>query len=193
MAVSERADGTPELTVEPLDAVAFGRLLSTRPWDSARAEHLSGRIDAIVGALLAGDAEPLASAYGGVVTAEYLAERWTELRARLEGRHGALRGHRILGTAMRDGRDVTLARIEFADGSIDRAYVWDPDAEEELLGTSQRGLEDRLHVLPGPEARFATWDPRVGESRPVRFESVDGGYRLVVGDEPRVTAVEMPD
>lgn len=193
VAVTERADGTPELTVEPLDTVAFGRLLSTRPWDPARAERLSARIDAIVGALLAGDAEPLASAYGDAVTAEYLAQRWAELRGRLEERHGALRGHRILGTAMRDGRDVTLARIEFANGSVDRAYVWDPEAETELLGTSQRGLEDRAHVLPGPDGRFATWDPRVGQSRPVRFESVDGGYRVVIGEEPRVTAVETPD
>jgi CubicO group peptidase (beta-lactamase class C family) len=193
VALGELENGGWELTVEPRDPVAFGHLLSTRPWDARRAGRLSARIDALMTAYLAGDMEPLAAAYDFQVSAEYLAERWDEQRRELEASRGALTGHRVLGTAMRDGRDVTLVRFEFANGWFDRAYVWDPEAEARLQGTSRRGLDHRLHVLPGPRGSFATWDPRTGESRAARLEAVEGGgYRLSVGEEPPVTATMAP-
>jgi hypothetical protein len=89
----------------------------------------------------------------------------------------------VLGTAFRDGRDVTLVRIGFEHGEVYRAYVWDPDEEETLLGVSGRGLDHILHVLPEEGGSFASWDGRTGESRPVRFEPVaGGGMRLRIGD-----------
>ncbi len=62
----------------------------------------------------------------------------------LAERNGSLRGHEVLGTAFRDGREVTLVRIDFEHGEVYRAYVWDPDEEEKLLGVSVRGLD---HIL----------------------------------------------
>jgi hypothetical protein len=97
--------------------------------------------------------------------------------------NGSLRGYEVLGTAFRDGRDVTLVRIDFEHGEVYRAYVWDPDEEEKLLGVSVRGLDPILHVLPEEGGTLASWDGRTGESRPVRFEPVaGGGMRLRIGD-----------
>ncbi|MDX1500909.1 MAG: serine hydrolase domain-containing protein [Thermoanaerobaculia bacterium] len=194
VALAQRDSGPRELTIRPADPVAFGRLFSTRPYDPRRGESLSARLDEIVGASLGGDLEPLAAAYDHRVTAEYLAGRWAEERQRLEEAHGDLTGSRVLGTAFQDGRDVTLVRIEFAEGWVDRAYVWDADADAELRGVSRQGLDDRLHVLPGPDGSFATWDGRSGESRVVRFEELGGGgYRLVIGEEPAVVATRLPE
>ena len=171
-----------ELAVVPEDRSAFRDLLSTRPVDPERARRLSARIDEIVMAYLGGNWAPLWEAYG---RPEPLASLVARAGARLSGlieEHGDLRGHEILGTAFRDGRDVTLVRIDFERGSEYRAYVWDPIEDERLLGTSIRGLDHVLHVLPEEGGTFATWDARTGESRPVRFErEPGGGVHMLIG------------
>ncbi len=175
--------GDDELRIEPTDAVAFSALLSTRPVERARAERLSGRLDSIVRAYLAGDWEPLWEAYGRPMPLESLAERGGGRLAGLVEDNGAVKGHEVLGTAFRDGRDVTLVRLDFENGEAYRAYVWDPNEEEALLGVSGRGLDHILHVLPEVGGTFASWDARVGVSRPVRFEAIEGGgMRLSIGD-----------
>jgi len=182
--------GDDELRVEAVDSAGFSALLSTRPVDAARAERLSARIDAIVGAYLAGDWEPLWEAYDRPMPLESLIERAGQRLAGLLEENGALEGHQILGTAFRDGRDVTLARLVFENGESYRAYVWDPEEEEALLGVSARGLDHILHVLPEVGGTLASWDGRAGVSQSVRFEEVEGGgVRLVIGHDPGVEAV----
>jgi hypothetical protein len=172
-----------ELAVEAEGREAFAALLSTRPVDAGRGRRLTERIDRIVSAYLEGDWSPLWEAYGRPSPLEQLASRGrSRLSAAVED-HGSLRGHEVLGTAFRDGRDVTLVRIDFEHGEVYRAYVWDPDEEEKLLGVSVRGLDPILHVLPEEGGTLASWDGRTGESRPVRFEPVaGGGMRLRIGD-----------
>jgi CubicO group peptidase (beta-lactamase class C family) len=172
-----------ELAIEAEGREGFAALLSTRPADSERGQRLTERIDSIVSAYLAGDWSPLWVAYGRSPPLEQLASRGRSRLSAFAERNGSLRGHEVLGTAFRDGRDVTLVRIAFERGEVYRAYVWDPDEEERLLGVSVRGLDHILHVLPEEGGSFASWDSRTGESRPVRFEPVaGGGMRLGIGD-----------
>jgi len=172
-----------ELAVEAEGREGFAALLSTRPVDAGRGRRLTERIDGIVSAYLAGDWSPLWEAYGRSTPLEQLASRGRSRLSAAVERNGSLRGHEVLGTAFRDGRDVTLARIDFEHGEVYRAYVWDPDEEEKLLGVSGRGLDHMLHVLPEEGGSFASWDGRTGESRPVGFEPVaGGGMRLRIGD-----------
>ncbi len=172
-----------ELAVEAEGREGFAALLSTRAVDAGRGRRLTERIDGIVSAYLAGDWSPLWEAYGLSTPLEQLASRGRSRLSAAAKRNGSLRGHEVLGTAFRDGRDVTLARIDFEHGEVYRAYVWDPDEEEKLLGVSGRGLDHILHVLPEEGGSFASWDGRTGESRPVRVEPVaGGGMRLRIGD-----------
>ncbi len=181
------------LAIEAEDPRAFAALHSTRALDPVRAERLSGRIDAIVSAYLGGDFRPLAEAYRGRVTAEYLREGWEAARARLEESHGRLVGHRLLGTALREDDDVTVVEFRCENGSDFRTYVWDAAEEEKLLGVSRRGLDPRLQVVAETGGGFATWDVRTGASRPVRLEAVEGGgTRLAIGSEPGIEARRRP-
>ena len=167
-------------------------LLSIRPPDALRAERLTERIDDIVTAYLAGDWEPLWEAYDRPMSLEELEQRSGGRLARAIEENGPLTGHEVLGTAFRDGRDVTLVRIDFERSEIYRAYVWDPQEEESLLGVSGRGLDHVLHVLPENGGTFASWDGRTGESRAVEFRQSDAGdARLIVGDELRLEAVRQ--
>lgn len=171
-----------ELAIEAEGRQGFAGLLSTRPVDAARAARLTDRIDDLVGAYLADDWTPLWEAYGRDMPLELLASRGRGLLRELSERDGSVRGHEVLGTAFRDGRDVTLVRIDFEHGQVYRAYVWDPDRQETLLGVSVRGLDHVLHVIPEEGGAFASWDARTGESRPVRFEAVSpDGMRLRIG------------
>jgi CubicO group peptidase (beta-lactamase class C family) len=179
----EARDGV--LVAEPVDPAGFRTMLSTEPPDPARAERLSARIDAIVGACRRGDFGPLSAAYGGRVTAERLRERWTEETERLAGESGALRGHRVLGTARQGDRDVTVVRLEFERGSVDWAYVWDPAAEESLRGRSVRGLEPCLRFHPTGPDRYGSWDGGLTPSKPLVVErGGDGTLRLRLGEGP---------
>jgi CubicO group peptidase (beta-lactamase class C family) len=172
-----------ELAIEAEGREGFATLLSTRAVDAGRGRRLTERIDGIVSAYLAGDWSPLWEAYGRSTPLEQLASRGRSRLSETVERNGSLRGHEVLGTAFRDGRDVTLVRIDFEHVEVYRAYVWDPDEEERLLGVSVRGLDHILHVLPEEGGTFASWDSRTGESRPVRFEPVaGGGMRLQIGD-----------
>ena len=167
-----------ELRAVPLDPVAFAHLVSTRPVDLERAARLSARIDEIVAAYLGDDWKPLWEAYRHEVTQERLRERHGGQLARWEKEHGDLRGHTVLGTAFRDGRDATLVRFDFARGSEYRTYVWNDEEHEELLGASRRGIPEALRVIP-VEGGFATWDSRIGSSRPVELQERAHGPRLL--------------
>jgi hypothetical protein len=182
-----------ELRVEPLDQQAFSALLSTRPVDTARAARMTSRIDEIVSAYLAGDWEPLWKAYDRPMPLADLASRAGARIAAAAGENGPVTGHAVLGTAFRDGRDVTLVRIDFERGEIYRAYVWDPEEKASLLGVSGRGLDQILHVLPENSGTFASWDGRSGESRAVRFATSEGGeVHLAIGKEGALEAVRQP-
>lgn len=182
--------GEHELRVVPEDPLAFSTLLSLRPVDRARAERLSAKIDEVVTAYLSGDYEPLWEAYGRPMPLEVLAERGQQRLASLAEDNGSLEGHEILGTAFRDGRDVTLVRLVFESGEAFRAYVWNPEEEETLEGSSVRGLDHVVHVLPQVDGTFATWDGRTGTSRTVRLETGQGdGARLIIGGPVPVEAI----
>ena len=121
-------------------------------------------------------------AYGVSVPVEPLKQVWTGRMKELEAEHGPVRGHEVLGTALQQERDVTLVRFRFERGSADRAFAWDKDAKERILGISMRGLDPVIRCVPVRGGGYATWDPRSGESRPLRFErAADGRLRLRLG------------
>ncbi len=155
---------------------------SSRPVDFDRAERFSRRIDGIVTAYLGGDFTPIFEAYGPRASIERLSGGWMEQLKGWEQAHGALRGHEILGSAMRPNRDITVVRFQFERGHVDRVYVWDMEAEERLLGVSRRGLDAKLRCLPVGEGEFASWDRMTGTSRPLR---IGGDGRLSLGDGDR--------
>ena len=100
----------------------------------------------------------------------------------LEEEHGAYRSYEVLGTALRPEREITLVRFHFESGGGDRAYVWDMNAEEDLLGVSIRGLGATLVFYPESSDSYRSWDRRTGESRPMSFSlSPEGRARLLLG------------
>lgn len=135
---------------------------------------MSARIDAIVTAWLAGDLEPMHEAYAGRVSLERLTSRGEETLREWQQARGPLRGHEILGSAMRPGRDVTVVRFTFERGHEDRAYVWDVEADERLLGYSVQGVDARLRFYPVVVGAFASWDRTTGASAPLRFDPAPG-------------------
>ena len=184
---------TGRIDIEAMDPRAFSALLSTRPVDHERASRLTGRINEIASTSLAGNYEPLYEAYGRRVPVERLRERWDGRLEMFEKRYGGLRTYAALGTAFRDGRDVTLVRLDFESGEVYRAYVWDPQEAEALLGVSQRGLDHVLHVYPEEGGGFASWDGSSGASRPVAFEPLaDDGLRLVIDRTVRADRQRQP-
>jgi CubicO group peptidase (beta-lactamase class C family) len=162
-----------QLSVVADGQVAFGLLHSSRSFDADRAARLTGRIDSIVGAYIDGDLSLLYEAYERSATMQQLQSSWSTRRAGLEGQHGPLRGHRVLGTAMRDRWDVTVVRLLFEQGHADLAYVWDPDEKEHLLGLSGRGLQSELSFVPTGANTFESWDGGLTSSRALSF--IDGG------------------
>ncbi len=174
-------DGTT-LLLEADGREAFARLHSTRSVDLDRAARLSARIDDIVTAYLSGDFGPAHDAYRDRVSIERLRSGWGETLPAWEEEHGALRGHEILGSAMRPGRDVTVVRFLFEHGHEDRAYVWDEAAEERLLGYSRRGLDTQLRFFPVAGGTYASWDRMTGSSKPLRIEQhEDGSLGITLG------------
>ena len=170
------------LLVAGMDRKGFAVLRSTRPVDFSRIERLSSRIDSVVGAYIEGDYKPLWEAYGRSASLERLEARWDGRMRELEAQYGAYRSYEILGTALRPEREITLVRFHFTNGVADRAYVWDMNAEEDLLGVSIRGLGATLTFHPEGENTFRSWDRRTGESRSMSFGlSSEGQARLVFG------------
>jgi len=172
------------LRVSGEDRMGFAVLRSTRPIDFSRIERLSTQIDAIVGAYVEGDYKPLWEAYGRRTSLEQLEQRWDGRLRELEAEHGPYRSYEILGTALRPEREITLVRFHFDRGIADRAYVWDMNAEEDLLGVSIRGLGATQTFFPEGDGQFRSWDRRTGESRPMSFSlGPEGKARLVFGHD----------
>ena len=162
---------------------AFALLHSSRPMDEARVARLSARMGEVVTAALQGDFEPMRRARGDDFPVKTLAERHGQWRKEQEAALGALQGHDVLGTALQEGRDVTLVRFRFERGTADRAYVWDPAAEAKLQGVSMRGLRPGLPFVPVGPGRFASWDGGLLPSRPLTFsQGADGRMRAALGN-----------
>jgi CubicO group peptidase (beta-lactamase class C family) len=173
-----------ELIVSPANATTFAVMHSTRDVDIERCSRLSARIDEIVAAYVENDdLDPLYQAYGGRAPIEALEEGWESRKQRNESEFGALSGYAILGTALRDGRDVTVARYLFEDGHSDATFVWDPDEEESLLGRSGRGLSTELRFVPTGEDTFGSWDGGFSDSRPLRFTNDGKSFALVTSTD----------
>ena len=144
-----------ELIMMPGTPMAFARLHSTRTVDSVRIDRLSQRIEDIVRAYVENDdQQPLHDAYNGRASLEALQKGWESYKQRNMEEHGAVTGYEIIGTAMRNGRDVTVARHYFERGHKDSAFVWDPEQEEYLLGRSGRGLNPALRFVPTGEGNL---------------------------------------
>ena len=190
LAFDVTAKGT-ELVVTPGTPMAFARLHSTRAVDSARIDRLSRRIDAIVGAYVENDdLKPLYDAYNGRASIERLQKSWESYKQRQEAEYGALTGYEILGTAMRNGRDVTVARHHFERGHDDSAFIWDSEQEERLLGRSSRGLNPGLRFVPTGDSTFGSWDGGFSDSQPIRFS--EGGESLsIAGATGEIIAVRI--
>lgn len=172
------------LQVSGSDRKGFAVLHSTRPLDFSRTERLSAQIDDIVGAYVEGNYEPLWEAYGRSPALEQLEERWDRRMRELEEEHGTYRSYEILGTALRPEREITLVRFHFANGIADRAYVWDMNEEDDLLGVSIRGLGAALTFYPEGNDDFRSWDRRTGETRPMSFSlTAEGKARLIFGHD----------
>jgi prepilin-type processing-associated H-X9-DG protein len=176
---SVTAEGS-ELLLSPGNSRTFARLHSTRVIDLERSERLSNRITEIVAAYVErDDMLPLFDAYGGRAALEELEQGRAAQRMRNEQAFGPLTGFTIFGTALRNGRDVTLARHLLENGHYDSAFVWDPDREEYLLGRSSRGLDPVLRFVPTGDSTFGSWDGGFSDSRRLSF--TDKGKTLTLG------------
>ncbi|HEX9166075.1 MAG TPA: serine hydrolase domain-containing protein [Gemmatimonadales bacterium] len=162
-----------ELRAEAQDPHAFMVLHSTRSLDSARAARLSARTDAFVKALIGGDFEPMRQARGGDRPPQALAAAHGDW-ARSAGL-GQVTGHRVIGTALQEGRDLTVVRYQFERGTADRAYVWDTSADGRLLGVSGRGLPTSVRLVPTGPGRFGSWDGGVTPSMAFQFAPTQAG------------------
>jgi CubicO group peptidase (beta-lactamase class C family) len=164
---------------------AFAWLHSTRAVDLPRSDRLSGALQAVLEASLRGDFEPMRRARGDAVPAEQLARRFGEWRAEQEAERGALRSVEVLGAALQEGRDIAVARYRFERGTLDRAFVFDPEREGRLQGVSQRGMRPPLVFVPVGDDRFASWDGGVSSSRPMVFgRDGEGRATLTLGIAP---------
>lgn len=180
-------EGFLDITAD--DSRAFSALFSTRPGDPQRAAQRNEQIETIVSAWLRGDVEPLWDAYGERVTMDRLRAAQEEAMAEWAEQYGAPTSHRVLGTAFRE-EDVTMVRVEFERGYVDRLYVWDPESDGKLLGVSRSGMEPVLHVYPQPDGTFASWENRRGTCRPLTIEPADNGtMRLVFTDAENLQAI----
>ncbi|MDH5626892.1 MAG: beta-lactamase family protein, partial [Candidatus Krumholzibacteria bacterium] len=112
-------EGFLDITAD--DSRAFSALFSTRPGDPQRAAQRNEQIETIVSAWLRGDVEPLWDAYGERVTMDRLRAAQEEAMAEWAEQYGAPTSHRVLGTAFRE-EDVTMVRVEFERGYVDRLY-----------------------------------------------------------------------
>jgi prepilin-type processing-associated H-X9-DG protein len=176
---SVTAEGN-ELLLSPGNSRTFAMLHSSRVIDLERSERLSKGINEIVAAYVErDDLGPLFDAYGGRAALENLEAGWQTRKRGYEDEFGALIDFSIFGTALRDGRDVTVARHLFENGHYDSAFVWDPDQDEHLLGRSSRGLDPELRFVPTGESRFGSWDGGFSDSRPLSF--TNAGQTLTLG------------
>jgi len=190
----EVAAGDGTLRVTPRDPQAFTALLSTRTPDPARAGRLSGRTEAFVRAMLAGDYQPLYEALGGEVPIERLREVWSERLSTLVAEHGPAAGFEVLGTALRGERDWTLVRFRFEHGTDERAFVFRGGEGERLLGISRRGLDPVVEFYPVEGGGYASFDPATADSRPLAVEGeTDGSTRLRIGSGPEVFEARRRD
>jgi prepilin-type processing-associated H-X9-DG protein len=173
------ADGS-DLLLSPGNSRTFAALHATRAVDADRSQRLSQRISEIVAAYVENDdLGPLFDAYEGRAALEDLQVGWASRKQDHEEEFGSLTGFTILGTALRDGRDVTVARHLFDNGHYDSAFVWDPDQEEHLLGRSSRGLSPELRFVSTGQSMFGSWDGGISDSRPLNFTGV--GESLTLG------------
>jgi hypothetical protein len=180
-------EGLLDITAD--DPRAFTVLFSAQEGDPERATRMNEQMDTVVSHWLRGDVEPLWNAYGQRVTMDRMRAAREEAMAEWTEQYGALTGHRVLGSAFRE-EDVTLVRIEFERGHVDRLYVWDPESDGKLLGVSRSGMEPVLHVYPQPDGTFASWENRWGTCRPLTIEPAENGtMHLVFTDVEKVQAV----
>jgi CubicO group peptidase (beta-lactamase class C family) len=179
------------LVPEAVGREAFASLHASRPPDPGRSARLSQLLEDVLEASLRGDFEPMRRARGDDLTAAELARRYGAWRTEQEAERGPLRGVEVLGTALQDGRDVSLARYRFERGTVDRAFVFDPRTEGRLQGVSQRGMRPPLVFVPVGDDRFASWDGGVSPARPLVFGRDAGGRTtLTLGEgAAAVTAV----
>ena len=172
------SDGS-ELIISSGNALTFANLHSMRTVDAERCNRLSNRIAEIVAAYVEGnDLQPLFDAYNGAAPLKDLEDGWISRKDREEAEFGALTGFTILGTALRDGRDVTVARYLFENGHSETAFVWDPVEDEKLLGRSGRGLNPKLTFVSTGGSTFGSWDGGYTDSRSIRFDN--GGESLTL-------------
>ena len=172
------ADGS-DLLLSSGNARTFGELHSTRAVDAERSQRLSTRIAEIVAAYVEFDElGPLYDAYEGRATLVKLQEGWASHKQSNEREFGPLKGFSILGTALRNGRDVTVARHHFENGHYDSTFVWDPDQEAHLLGRSSRGLDPQLRFISTGASNFGSWDGGFSDSRSLSFSVASGSLTL---------------
>jgi hypothetical protein len=168
--------------------LTFARIHSTRELNIERSTRLSKRIDEIVVAYVENnDLQPLFEAYKGAATLEALEKGWASRKQGHEAEFGPLVGYTLLGTALRDERDVTLVRHRFENGFGDTAFVWDPEQEEHLLGRSVRGLNPDVRFVPTGGTTFGSWDGGFSDSRPLSFED-DGTSLSIEGSAGTIVA-----
>jgi hypothetical protein len=171
------------LLISAMDQPGFSVLHSTRPLDFARCGRLSHRVDTIVGAYTTGDYKPLWEAHGRHTSLEELQRRWDGRMQELERDLGSYRGYEVLGTALRSEREITLVRFKFDRGTSDRAYVWDKNEQEHLLGVSIRGLAADSTFYPESDDHFRSWNRDTGETRALSFRvDSEGAAHLFLGE-----------
>ena len=133
------------------------------------------------GAVMAGDYQPLARAYGDRVPVEEIQRTYDRRKEALRERFGEYRGAEVLGTRSGSERNFTLVKLQFAEGEVLRSYVWEKESGS-MLGMTTRSLSPVVSLYPIGGDRFMTWDPEEGNSELFSFENVGGGAVLHIGE-----------
>jgi CubicO group peptidase (beta-lactamase class C family) len=179
-----------EISVWPTDP---GVELETSSWQVQAAVYggavtpieklrsMSRETDSIIQGIVDGDLRPLFKAYGEKPSLERLQQIYGERLENWEAEHGEVKGATVLGT-LPDSRGFrTWVRIDFANGSIYRAWAW---RDGSLAGWGPRdGPPPQIFYPVGP-SEFQSFSLAGGGSARLVFGKDNQGVstlRLGVG------------
>jgi CubicO group peptidase (beta-lactamase class C family) len=141
----------------------------------------SEQVEGIVRAVMAGDYQPLARAYGEQVPVEEIQRTYDRRKEAFREKFGEYRGAEVLGTRSGSERNYTLVKLKFARGDVLRSYVWEKESGR-MLGMTMRTLSSVVSLYPIGGDRFMTWDPEEGKSGVFSFENAGDGAVLRIGE-----------
>ncbi len=178
------------LRVLPTNRTAFDRLYSPTG-DAGLIAKRAADTERMLAAGLAGDFQPLHTAYGGTVPIERLRDSFAgRMRDQVE-RLGPFVRIEVVGTAAaEEGRHRVPVRFVHEKGEVLISYAWAGGEAGKLLGVDRRPFDPALRLFPLGQGRFASWDSVTAASLTARFvPRPEGAMALELGSEGKVAGV----